>query len=42
MSISKQEASIGWGIEYANARDGALSGFFSRCSMNMFEGSGAS
>ena len=30
------------GIEFDNARDGALSGFFSHASMNMIKGSGAS
>ena len=42
MSISKQEASIGRGIEYDNARDGALSILFSRGSANKLGGSRAS
>ena len=42
MSISKQVASIGLGIESDNARDGALSGFFSCGWANRLKDYGAS
>ena len=42
MSIRKQEAIIGWGIESDNERDGTLSGFCSCGLVNRLEGSGAS
>ena len=41
MSISKKEDIIQWGIEYDSARDGALSGFFTRGSANRIRGSRA-
>ena len=39
MYISKEEATIGQIIEYDNARDGTLSGFFSCGSTNRIGGS---
>ena len=42
MSIRKQEASIGRGIESNNARDDTLSGFFYFGLANKLRGSGAS